>query len=372
MALAIDDLIAQQNRSGRQLRTATQLTVDGEPARAGAGGGSRHNSVAELKAKRAAERQIAPKQKATERGGAKPKAERLTPGLRKAEPKAERKAERRAEPKAERKAERKAELLAAAPASPAGAGDAASATLAAAVPVGTELPPSCEVLQAPGYWSGPHSLDWTIHGSDRCPVPLHSYVRIDRSACSAKVTGKSGLPTSLPSCVVQDRPRLDALRNGSILMLGDSTSAQLLMHACDAFSSKATSFIANATYFANLPDRSKYQHRLRSMDNHACRLLSKRSGSDSGKRGGLGLPFGSFSHYGATGPPYWAFAYPLAPWLARTSVVQAGRTCRPSVTNFLCYASLLSRSYSHSLSLPVTHSRILSLTLAYSHSPPHP
>ena len=39
----------------------------------------------------------------------------------------------------------------------------------------------------------------------------------------------------------------------------------------------------------------------------------------------MGLPFGSFSHYGATGPPYWAFAYPLAPWLANNTVGQVGK-----------------------------------------------
>lgn len=46
-----------------------------------------------------------------------------------------------------------------------------------------------------------------------------------------------------------------------------------------------------------------------------CRLL--------GKRGGIGLALGSFSHYGATGPPYWAYAYPLAPWLQDSSAEQA-------------------------------------------------
>ncbi|KAL1495570.1 hypothetical protein AB1Y20_016931 [Prymnesium parvum] len=179
------------------------------------------------------------------------------------------------------------------------------------------LPLACEVGAAPGYWGGARSLDWALHPTEQCPVALHAFVRVEPSACGAKATGKSGLPTNLPTCVVQDRAQLEALRNGSILMLGDSTSAQLLMHACDAFASKALSFVANASYFETLPNATKYRHRLRSMDNHACRLL--------GRRNGLGLPIGSFSHYGATGPPYWAYAYPLAPWLGSTSVEQVER-----------------------------------------------
>ena len=32
------------------------------------------------------------------------------------------------------------------------------------------------------------------------------------------------------------------------------------------------------------------------------------------------MALGNFSHYGATGPPYWAYAYPLAPWLRQTTL----------------------------------------------------
>jgi hypothetical protein len=53
----------------------------------------------------------------------------------------------------------------------------------------------------------------------------------------------------------------------------------------------------------------KFKHRLRSLDNHACRLPGR-------------IALGSFSHYGVLGPPYWAFAYPLPPWLGNTTWTQ--------------------------------------------------
>ena len=95
------------------------------------------------------------------------------------------------------------------------------------------------------------------------------------------------------------------LANASILLVGDSTSAQLLWHACEAFERKPSSFIRVNGRDYNI-SLKRYTHRLRSLDNHACRLPGN-------------VLLGSFSHYGATGPPYWVFAYPLAPWLANTT-----------------------------------------------------
>lgn len=114
-------------------------------------------------------------------------------------------------------------------------------------------------------------------------------------------------PTNLPSCSAHDDAQISAeLANTSVLMVGDSTSAQLLMHACEAFGVRPKSFVPVDAHALNISLR-KYTHRLRSLDNHACRLPGK-------------FVLGSFSHYGATGPPYWVFAYPLAPWLSNTSL----------------------------------------------------
>ena len=66
------------------------------------------------------------------------------------------------------------------------------------------IPQSCEITEAPGYWGGPRNLDWTLHSTERCPVPLQRFVSVQPSSCGAKVGGKSGLPTNLPSCVVRE------------------------------------------------------------------------------------------------------------------------------------------------------------------------
>ena len=52
-------------------------------------------------------------------------------------------------------------------------------------------------------------------------------LRVRGAACPQR-SNASGLPTSLPSCT-ERMALLDELRNSSILMLGDSTSAQLLL-----------------------------------------------------------------------------------------------------------------------------------------------
>ena len=80
-------------------------------------------------------------------------------------------------------------------------------------------------------------------------------------------------------------------------------AVELLLHACEAYGSRPKSFIE---HWPNV-STSKYRHRLRSLDNHHCTLPGN-------------FRLGSFSHYGATGPPYWVFAYPLAPWLSNHTV----------------------------------------------------
>lgn len=120
-----------------------------------------------------------------------------------------------------------------------------------------------------------------------------------------------------------------------MLMVGDSTSAQLADHSCQAFGATTRSFVPIPS---QLPNRSKYSHRLRSLDNHYCRLL-RGSGWSGRGRGDLGLPLGTFSHYGADGPPYWAFAYPLAPWLGNTSVAQVRATAYGPPAHELAFIS---------------------------------
>ena len=173
---------------------------------------------------------------------------------------------------------------------------------------------------APGGW---HRYEWLLHNeswpqahaskpsahantSSRCTA-LTRIVHANVSKCGPKRA--SPVPgagtTNLPSCADRDVELLKSplLANASLLMLGDSTAAQLLLHACEAYSVRPKSFIPVDQSTARALNFSvrKYGHRLRSLDNHACKLPGN-------------FVLGSFSHYGATGPPYWVFAYPLAPW----------------------------------------------------------
>ena len=108
--------------------------------------------------------------------------------------------------------------------------------------------------------------------------------------------------TNLPACAVHDDALLERdLAKTAILTIGDSTAAAVLGHVCEAYSSKPRVFVEGVQH------APKYRHRCDNLDNHFCRLPGQ-------------IAFGSFSHYGATGPPYWAYAYPLVPWLAKTTL----------------------------------------------------
>ena len=148
--------------------------------------------------------------------------------------------------------------------------------------------------------------DGAIGNATACPR-LRRYVHAELSSCSKRQPSviHGAPPSNLQSCAVRNGALLASeLANSSVLMLGDSTSAQLLHHTCEAFGSRPTSFIhVNRSAHRNL---GRYAHRLRSLDNHACVLPGR-------------LHLGSFSHYGVTGPPYWAFALPLAPWIANST-----------------------------------------------------
>ena len=152
--------------------------------------------------------------------------------------------------------------------------------------------------QAPGYWA---DKEWQLHprpqGEAHCPATLRRFLSFPDS-CDPKSRLKKG------PCVVIDHDKVSRLKNTSVLMIGDSTTTKMFNEVCDLFGARVTSFI-------DVPkegvDRQKYTHKLRSMDHHTCQLLPD------------GLKLGGFAHYGATGPPYWSFAYPLAPWLAPTT-----------------------------------------------------
>ena len=185
----------------------------------------------------------------------------------------------------------------------------------------------CFVGEAPGFWDR-DSFQWQLHPTPRCPEPLRRFVSV-RANCLERHRG------SLIDCI-RLHEGLASLANESVLMVGDSTSAQLADHSCQAFGAPTRSFVAVPS---RLPNRSIYSHRLRSLDNHYCRLLRGSSWAKGGDReqatakgnantAELGLPLGTFSHYGVDGPPYWSYAYPLAPWLGKTSVAQArGNNC---------------------------------------------
>ena len=170
----------------------------------------------------------------------------------------------------------------------------------------------CFPGSAPARWHGSRAPEWVI-ASPECP-PLKRYVWVDPTQCAKRQpsTVPNAGPSNLPSCVQRNDSLLaNGLANTSVLMVGDSTSAQLLWHACEAFRARPQTLVVIDPSHGPL---KKYTHRLRSLDNHVCDLPA-----DAGTERREQLVLGSFSHYGVTGPPYWAFAYPLPPWLSNTT-----------------------------------------------------
>jgi hypothetical protein len=161
--------------------------------------------------------------------------------------------------------------------------------------------PSCRVVSAPGRWVG---HEWTLQNTSRFPLPLHRFVSIAPNCLASSKGGAS------PGCVQCHAAALARLggSNASVLLLGDSTASYLHTHSCGAFGARPVPFIATGNLTAH--QRYAYTHRLRSHDQHVCRLPIGH---------GDGVMLGIFAHYGVTGPPYWAYAYPLAPWLGSTT-----------------------------------------------------
>lgn len=178
----------------------------------------------------------------------------------------------------------------------------------------------CWPGSAPGRWDAPSSpYDWVLRNSS-CR-PLRRFVFANASRCEAPVPAvvPRGSPTQLPSCGVRDEALFRSLGNTSVLLVGDSTSAQLLWHACETHRQPPQPFVPVHGPEHEALNKSMlrwYHHRLRSLDNHYCRLRAGRAGR-SGREASVLL--GSFSHYGILDPPYWRHAYPFAPWLANNS-----------------------------------------------------
>lgn len=157
---------------------------------------------------------------------------------------------------------------------------------------------ACFPGSAAGSWAGgSDAVEWRLlpRNESKCR-PLRRYITVQKSAACPKLCAAANV-----SLMASD------LRDASVLMVGDSTSAYVLAHGCGLFSSTPTNFVPIGRL--SRAQKAKYGHRLRSLDNHACSLAGN-------------VSFGSFSHYGATGPPYWAYAYPLSPWLANTTAGQ--------------------------------------------------
>lgn len=180
---------------------------------------------------------------------------------------------------------------------------------------------SCFYGSAPGSWRpcscgsshtsrpcGCNAPEWQL-AAPGCS-PLRRYVWVDPAHCGKPQPSivPNAAPSNLPTCVQRDNPLLAAdLNNLSVLMIGDSTTTQLLMHSCEAFTSRPKPFVS----IDGSLNLTQYWRRLRSPENHACEARMQGQG---------GFVIGSFSHFGITGPPYWEFAYPLPPWLSSTLV----------------------------------------------------
>ena len=188
----------------------------------------------------------------------------------------------------------------------------------------------CPVGSWPGYWGGEAGSEWMVRNTGGCAQrPVRTFVHLRH-----KCLQPSG-PRTLSQCLVANATLIEQLRDASVLMLGDSTSAKLLTDACSAFKQPLRTWIHPPKTLKNL---SKYRHRLSSADQTMCTLLGRPRASDGAAAGAplqkrsLNLPLGSFSHYGVGDDPrrFWAYAYPLPPWLGATSFEQVGPNFNPN------------------------------------------
>ena len=183
---------------------------------------------------------------------------------------------------------------------------------------------SCAFGSAPGYWT--EGLQWVLHPTPACPAPLPRYLSIQPWCLRG-----NGKKAPSDNCTAVDHSTLRRLENASVLMFGDSTAYKLMINLCAA----ATGGRAHPRSFLDIPRvnrSSPYFVRLsrevhHRFEHHACQLLEpdpEASASRSGtKRPSLLLPLGFMGHYGVSGEPFWAYAYPRPPWLGTTSEAMA-------------------------------------------------
>ena len=112
----------------------------------------------------------------------------------------------------------------------------------------------CPVGSWPGYWGGEAGSEWVVRNTGGCAQrPVRTFVRLRH-----KCLQPSG-PRTLSQCLVANATLIEQLRDASVLMLGDSTSAKLLTDACSAFKQPLRTWIHPPKTLKNL---SKYRHRL--------------------------------------------------------------------------------------------------------------
>ena len=182
-------------------------------------------------------------------------------------------------------------------------------------------------LDGPGFWS---LLDWYLH--HQCGRPITQYLRIS-TECASNPSLLHRWGPNRTRCVEVNAELLATLDGATMLMLGDSTSASTYLAGCQVTSNQEFQFIATpppASMDSTLT-QSDYYHLQRGGSMHHCHF-SKLVAPSTQKtktrvereemRAVGGPSLGSFIHYGVIGPPYWAAAYPLAPFLAGTTLEQ--------------------------------------------------
>ena len=128
---------------------------------------------------------------------------------------------------------------------------------------------SCDLVARDGNWT--RDFEWSVPG-------LRSYVRVLPSCLQSR--------NRSAACIDVNVPLLRGLRNRTLLLVGDSTSARTFEFAC--------SWLGATTSRAWLP-RPPHQRGYRASFTAAEHLCEVPGG---------GPVIGHFLHYGAVGPPY--------------------------------------------------------------------
>ena len=181
-------------------------------------------------------------------------------------------------------------------------------------------------LLSPGFFD---RLDWQLWhcsgstASSTPACPLKTIVRV-LDVCQQQPRLLHRWAQNRTTCMAFNRTLLGALKGRSMLMLGDSTSATTYCAGCQmaaaGWSAGDSMFLSPGSVSSS--NRS-YYHLSRCGTMHHCSLGVASSPQWRGRRWHRltteGPKLGSLVHYGVIGPPYWAAAYPLAPWLAAST-----------------------------------------------------